>query len=264
MSISAKFLCNETRKCGYNEDGRMSSMDYYGFDHLTPIVFEKKENIHLQRKTRFDLMRKGFLGDIFSAATTNCPSCNACIPLRINTLTFQTSTRQQKKIDAFKQYGGETIWIDDPIGVPKLYQLFNKFLTSRFPNSPMLDYDETTLNAVIRSKANLMVLTNSKNQLLSFAEVDRYEHESSLDFIAYDPDHSYMFLGTVSFLETIRWARDNSIPYVYIGPTNETKSLKYKRYYSGLETYDGKNWIPYDHKIHKEGPDYEQIVQNLG
>ena len=90
MTIKAKFLTSETRRCGYFDDGRKATMDYYGYDNLSKLRFE--ENIPNQyRKTRFSLMRKGLLGDAFSAGATDCSNCNACVPLRINTFEFTTT-----------------------------------------------------------------------------------------------------------------------------------------------------------------------------
>lgn len=262
MTIKAKFLVSETRRCGYFEDGRMATMDYYGHDDLSKLRFE--DDIPDQyRKTRFSLMRKGLLGDAFSAGATDCASCNACVPLRINTFEFEPTTRQRKIMEKFVDSGGEAIWMK-PVAVPPLYDLHRKFLTSRFPNSPMLADEREDFYASLHSKSNMMLLTNGRNDLLGYASIDRFERECSLDYIAYDPDHSDLRLGNVSFLATVHWAQSNLIPHVYIGPTNESASLRYKRYYSGLETFDGENWVAYDPKKHTRGPNYDKIVQRFG
>lgn len=160
--MKIKYLGTETRRCGYFDDGREATMDYWGHDDLSKMRFEK-DIPEKYRKARFELMRKGLLGDAFSAATTDCVGCNACVPLRINTFEFQTTTRQQGVLSRFKEDGGESIWMK-PIGVPALYDLFKKYVSNRFPESPMLDYDRETLFAMLHSKSELLLLTNKSNK----------------------------------------------------------------------------------------------------
>ena len=127
----------------------------------------------------------------------------------------------------------------------------------------MLDDEREDFYTTLHSKSNMMLLTNGNKDLLAYAIIDRFEQECSLDYIAYDPDHSDLRLGNVSFLETLSWAYNNLMPYVYIGLTNESASLRYKRYYSGLETFDGEKWVGYDPKKHVRGPDYDSIVKRF-
>jgi arginine-tRNA-protein transferase len=264
-TISVKFLMSESAPCGYYDDGRMASHDYYGLTIPTQGAFEKKV-LESMRKTRFSLMRKGLIGDIFSAKANDCPTCNACVPLRINTLEFNLSSRQKRILKKFENSNGEVIWTEPENFldlIAKFYELYKKYLNARFPHSPMSQHDIEDLYISMMSKSDLMVITDNNNTLLGFTQVDREGPEASLDYIVYDPDASDLFLGGVSFLHTVAWAQDNFIPYVYIGSTNETKALKYKRYYSGLETFDGEEWVAYDPKVHTKGPCYDTIISEL-
>ena len=261
MNIAVKFINTEESPCPYYKDGRISSMAYFAAGDINSHCFEKSIS-EKYRKTRFYLMQKGLLGDVFMAAATDCPSCTACVPLRINTAQFEQTKRQKNTLENFYTKKGEMFWTK-PIQAPALYNLYKKYINQRFPNSPMKDDTQESILGSIMSKTDLLLLTNTSSNLLGYAQVDRWKNEASLDYIVYDPDHSDLFLGNISFLETVRWAQENSISYIYIGTTNETKALKYKRYYSGLETFNGENWVPYDPKIHFHGPDYDKIIQNL-
>ncbi len=266
MSISGtKFLLSESFPCGYYEDGRMATIDYYGQGQPARYPFEKKVLGEI-RKNRFSLMQRGLIGSIFSATANDCIGCNACVPVRINTLNFNQTTRQTRVLQNFRDHNGEAIWAepdDAKALIPDLYKLYKKYLAARFPKSHMNDTDLEDLGLTILSKSQLLLLTTPDNDLLGFTQVDREGAQASLDYIVYDPDKADLYLGSVSFLESIAWAQENFIPYIYIGSTNDSRALKYKRYYSGLETFDGENWVPYNPKQHTQGPDYDSIVQQF-
>jgi len=261
MIVSAHFLATETRPCGYFDDGRVSTMDYYGYDSLRNMRYDGSTPSQY-RKTRFDLMRKGMLGDAFSAAIVSCEPCRACVPLRINTFEFEITSRQQKIMDNFVNGDRESFWTK-PISAPPLFALYKKYLSQRFPNSPMLDEDIHDFYSSLHAKSEMMLLTNKDDRLLGFASIDRFDKECSLDYVTYDPDFSDLRLGNVAFLATVKWAQENLIPHVYIGPINESKSLRYKRYYSGLETFDGEKWVHYDPKKHNTSPNYAAIKKRF-
>lgn len=62
----------------------------------------------------------------------------------------------------------------------------------------------------------------------------------------------------------MQWAKDNFIPYVYIGATNETKGMKYKRYYSGLETIVNGTWVNFDPNTHTQGHEHRPMLRAEG
>lgn len=263
---NTQFLTSTSSPCEYYQDGRMASFDFYGYEQPKTYPFQKPV-LQSVRQNRFSLQRKGLIGNAFSAITNSCDDCNACVPLRINTTKFKESTRNKKVLkDFFEGASAEAFWFDseDVIGVmPALFDLYKKFLSARFPNSSMHKHDIEDLAITVLSKTNTLILMNAQQEIIGFSQVDREAGEASLDYIAYNPDDSDLRLGNVSFLSTVRWAQENFIPYIYIGATNESAPLKYKRYYSGLETFDGENWVDYDPKVHLEGPDYDEIIMQL-
>ncbi|MEM8833865.1 MAG: GNAT family N-acetyltransferase [Pseudomonadota bacterium] len=258
----SKHLASETRECGYLNNGQLSQIIYFGAYSIEDITFEEKVLVQA-RKTRFELMQKGFLGDAFCAGATICSNCNACIPIRINVSKFKFSARQKREYNAFDDAGGD-YFLKESFFESEMYELFKKYLTHRFPNSPMHDYEVDTLRGVILSKSHLLIMVNNDYDFLGYAEIDQYEDECSLDFVVYDPDHADLRLGSIAFIQAIDWAQQNELTHIYLGPTNDTSALRYKRYLSGLECFDGEEWVDYDPKIHRTGPDYRHLIEKLG
>jgi len=262
MLKNVRLLEVQTRECGYQDDGRLSKVACYGIMQLDEIDFSEDVSERC-RKARFELMQKGFLGDVFIAGATLCPTCNVCQPVRINLNKFDFSKRQEKIERRFLE--SDALYsMRAPIYRSEMYDLFKKYLSNRFPDSPMHDYTEETLQFDILSKSHLLVISNDNNELLGFALIDQYENECSLDYIVYDPDHADLRIGDNAFIAAIRWAQDNGLNQIYLGPTNDTAALKYKSYLNGLETFNGHAWVNHNSKTQTEGPDFKAIIKRFG
>ena len=264
MRINAKPLEVDEYDCTFFPDGRKAKDVVF----YNPDLNEFPDSIPLQqqaRKTVGQLVRKGFIAAPFTAVAQACDDCNACVPLRINTQKFSLNKNQKRVLAKFENSGFELLQATSeqtPPLIRRLNDLYEKYINWRFPGTPMTELKDYERAAFILESPNISIILDGSKPI-AFALTSESPFETTLDVIAYDPDYKKYSLGSLLFIKSILSAHDNIVPYVYIGMTNESKALKYKQGYSGLETFDGDQWIDYKPETQTQGPNYQQIIRRM-
>ena len=89
------------------------------------------------------------------------------------------------------------------------------------------------------------------NKLVGVDLLDIVDDGVSSIYFFYDPDYSYLSLGNFSILIQIDLARQNNLPWIYLGyHVDGNQSLEYKTKYKPYQTLQGypdmedkENWI---------------------
>ncbi len=259
MAIEPTLITDDAVICGYFGDRPAQHI------YISP---DKKDRRYIERANeyrayKFGLLAKGFLAESFAVASNNCPSCNLCVPLRMNIAEFAPSN-SQKKLTKSTERLTESI-VTKPVSVPVLYELFKKYLNKRHPLSPMHDFTEDSFNGLLYSK-NVMILLVKGDDLIGYALIDRHENSASLEHIFYDPEFKKknLSLGKYLWLKSIEWARNEDIEYLYLGPYNASPKLSYKAGFSGLEVFADDIWQKLNKDRSYEGPNWQAMVEAEG
>ncbi len=182
-----------------------------------------------------------------------CPRCSACEPVRVAVADFQPSRSQQRA----KKLGDQHLqvrWTSPKVDEFRV-QLFNKHRRLRglshgdFPATAD-DYQSFLLNAA----CNVLELQLwYQEQLVAISITDIGLTSISAVYCFFDPDYSWLGLGTYAILQQIEQARQpaESRPFgnrhwLYLGLyVGENAHLNYKAKYLPHERLVGDNWQLY-------------------
>ncbi len=177
------------------------------------------------------LYRQGYFGslppefvDLFFAAgfrrngnilySMQCPTCDACVPIRLRSKEFQPS-RNLKRVWT-KNKDIEVLVAPLEVSEEK-YALLDKFLTQRYPihSSRAQDYySGFFINSMTRT---MEVSYYIKGRLVGVSIVDVLAESLSAVYFYFDPDFSKRSLGTYNILYLLDWAKNSGLEFVYLG-----------------------------------------------
>ena len=254
--------------CAFKEDGRKRRR--IAIRQESHWQTSRQDAITNLKAGVISLSEKGLLGSTFTGIATNCPECNECVPLRINTDKFKLSRSNRRKLKSFADLNANIV-ITDPEEAnyrlkSAIFNLHRKYSKWRFPKKYQFSNNPNNFDFEISSGTHLLLVNDEDDKLLSFAIMNRDGQGANLSHISYNPSFQNHFLGTVTLLKVVEWAQDQGINHIYLGATNDGDRLRYKQSYSGLETLDGdsEEWVDFDAQRHTEGPDYGVILRKLG
>ncbi len=176
----------------------------------------------------------------------SCSDCSACLSARIRVADFAPSKSQRRswKRNAILKRRSTSPWATED-----QYALFRDYLDARHADGGMADMDVFEFAAMIeetpiRSRVVEYVDT-ATSDLIAVSLTDVIEDGLSMVYSFYTPDRSRDGLGTYMILDHIEIARENNLPYVYLGYwVPGSPKMGYKARFSGLEVYIGGEWQP--------------------
>jgi arginine-tRNA-protein transferase len=171
-----------------------------------------------------------------------CPSCAACLSLRIIVDQFQPNRSQRRCWKANTAILTRRIDTAGPLDFAKL-QLYRRYHTyqhhhKQWPNDGFID-PEQYAESFLRNPFTTEEWTyHLQGQLLGVGYVDRLPAGLSAIYFFYDPDHRARALGTFHILSLIEEARRQRLPHVYLGYyVASCGSLAYKARFRPCEVY---------------------------
>jgi len=174
----------------------------------------------------------------------SCSDCAACLSARIDVAAF-TATKTQKRIA--KRNAHLSRRATSPWATEEQYDLFRRYLDARHADGGMADMDVFEFAAMIEEtpiRSRVIEYTDrDARELIAVALTDVLEDGLSMVYSFYDPDLPKASLGTWMILDHIEIARENALPYVYLGYwVPGSPKMGYKANFSGLEVYSGGRW----------------------
>jgi arginyl-tRNA--protein-N-Asp/Glu arginylyltransferase len=172
-----------------------------------------------------------------------CPTCSACVPVRIAVEEFEP-TRSQKRVLRMN----EDLRLDQApaIATSEQYRLFATYQASRHGDSDMARMAMADFAAMVdegRADTSLVEARDAGGRLVACMLTDRLGDGWSAVYSFYDAALERRSLGTYMILGLIARARAEGLPYVYLGYwISQSRKMAYKARFRPLEALGRDGW----------------------
>ena len=231
LPIAPQFYVTAPQPCPYL-DGRMERKLF------TALQGENADRLN------DSLSQQGFRRSQNVLYRPSCADCSACLSARIDVSAFNAGKGQRRtlKRNAHLQRRATSPWATED-----QYALFRRYLDARHAKGGMADMDVFEFAAMVEEtpiRSRVVEYTNREtDELTAVSLTDVLEDGLSMVYSFYAPDLPRQSLGTYMILDHIAIARENKLPYVYLGYwVPGSVKMGYKANFSGLEVYEGGEW----------------------
>jgi leucyl-tRNA---protein transferase len=173
----------------------------------------------------------------------DCPTCNACVPVRVSAANFTPSRSQRRVLATNTDAPGAII---EPIATAEQYDLFSRYQTSRHGDGSMAKMDFDDYQAMVEDspvKTLVIEYRTPDDSLVACALSDRLIDGLSMVYSFFDPEAARRGLGTFMILDHIRRATALGLDHVYLGYwIAEAPKMAYKTNFRPLETLGRNGW----------------------
>jgi len=178
---------------------------------------------------------------------TRCPSCSACIPIRIPVADFAPGRTQRRIVRrADRQL---RLSIGPPMLDQRRVDLYNLHKQGRglAQGQCPIDsegYDDFLVNTCCES---FELRYHLGDDLVAVAIADRGQRGLSAVYCYYDPGYAHLSLGTYSILKQLDLCRRLGLSYLYLGLyIEESAAMRYKAAFLPHERLVGGRWLRFD------------------
>jgi arginyl-tRNA--protein-N-Asp/Glu arginylyltransferase len=191
------------------------------------------------------LSRGGFRRSHNIAYAPVCPSCNACVPIRIRATDFAPSRTQKRVARANADLLVQEM---PPRATAEQYQLFQAYQQRRHGEGDMAtmsfyDYRAMVEDTPIETSIVEFRLPNGK--LLGACLTDRLGDGLSAVYSFFDTAMDARSLGTFAVIWLVNRAVELGLPHVYLGYwVAESRKMSYKARFHPSEILRAGQWIP--------------------
>lgn len=216
----------------------------YGLDQLA--VYHQAMFTSIGDDTLEMFFDRGYRRNGNCIYSMRCPSCRACVPIRVRPREF-TPSRTQRRIG--KKNSDVTAGIAPLRMCEENLALLDKYLKARFPDSRSSaeDYYAGFFISAISRCFEIRYRVNDR--LIGVAVVDGSERWLNAVYFYFDPDESHRSPGVMNILNLLHFCRRNKIGLLYLGYLIKgISSMAYKAAYKPHELYFGGSWkvVPRD------------------
>lgn len=181
----------------------------------------------------------------------SCPSCNACIPIRVVAGRYQPTRSQRRVIKANE--GILRMESLAPSITEKKLDLYMRHHNAHAANKGWPEPSEQGaiehINAIMEGPLPVEEWCfYLEDELLGVSYVDLLPDGFSGIYFYYDPDYRERSLGTWMIISMIRRAARLALPYAYLGYfIKGCRSMEYKGKFAPSEVLSQScQWIPFD------------------
>ncbi|WP_374589524.1 arginyltransferase [Novosphingobium sp.] len=195
------------------------------------------------------LGRIGFRRSQTVAYRPSCADCQACVSVRVVTDEFRASASQRKNL---KRNSDLIATVCRPWSTAEQFELLQRYLGQRHPGGGMTSMDETDFaDMVEHTPVESWVVEyrepnadGTPGRLIGACLTDRQGDGLSMIYSFYEPDHEGRTgLGNYIILDHIRRAREEGLPFVYLGYWVEGSArMQYKIRYRPMELLRRNGW----------------------
>lgn len=188
------------------------------------------------------LSRSGFRRSGEMLYSPKCPSCNACVSVRIPCVGFKPS-RGQKRV--WRKNFDLRASIEDVRFEQEHFDMYYRYQVHRHPDSSMCDDDTSKYIGFIESSysRSKFLCFRLDGKLIGISVIDQFDGGVSAVYTFFDPEYSNRSLGTYAILYALKLAKMHKIPYVYLGYwINGSPKMDYKRKFKPLQGYIERQW----------------------
>jgi arginyl-tRNA--protein-N-Asp/Glu arginylyltransferase len=189
------------------------------------------------------LSRAGFRRSHNIAYAPVCPSCQACIPIRIPVATFQPGNTLRRIAKANAQLEG---FVVTPRATAEQFQLFQRYQQARHGGGDMATMSFYDYRAMVEDtpvETFLAEFRDPDTRLISACLADRLGDGLSAVYSFFAPAMEKRSLGTHAILWLIDRAKALGLPYVYLGYwVPESRKMAYKARFRPSEILVSGTW----------------------
>lgn len=203
---------------------------------------------------------KGFNPGTLYVMGNDCQACRSCVPLRIRAIDYNFSKNEKHIL----KHNADLAVSIGPVRISiEHHALFLKYLNRRHPENENNQWKLHDLERHLTLYSHIIELRTEQKKLAGVVVFNLLDSSLSAFQVFYDPDlsdnrHS---LGTLCYLEMIKFAQEQQRDHIYIGAWVEgSKKLDYKKRFQNLEALTDQEWLPFDPKAHVTGPDMRTKV----
>jgi len=219
------------------EDKQCSYFD----DKLCDIRYKYMENCSSDEQLK--MLERGWRRFGNMHFVPECKECNKCTTIRIDIEKFQFSKSQKRVLNKNKN---TEVYVQKPTVTYEHIDLFNKyheFMTQKKNwNENIIDVQEYN-NSYVNGAHNYgkEILYFRDDKLIGVALSDMLQGGMSAVYCYYDHEYENLSIGQFSILAQISIAKQNKIPYLYLGYwIKDHYSMGYKERYKPFEVLENR------------------------
>jgi leucyl-tRNA---protein transferase len=206
-------------------------------------LFTRLEHPGHRTEVNAVLTRAGFRRSHDVAYRPMCPSCSACVPVRVLADRFAPS-RVQRRIQ--RRNADLLVTAAQPVADEERYALFAAYQRARHRDSDMSQMGFADFAAMIeegRADTWLFEARAAEGALLGAMLVDRVDDGYSAIYSFYDPHSADRSLGVFLILSMLRQCREEAKPHLYLGYWIErSPKMAYKKLFQPFEVLGEMGW----------------------
>ena len=172
-----------------------------------------------------------------------CRECTACTTIRIDIKKFEFSKSQRRVMNKNKD---TEVYIQKPTVTYEHIDLFNKYHDVMHQKKnwdinviDVNEYNNSYVNGAHDFGKEILYFRDDK--LIGVALSDMMEGGMSAVYCYYDHDYEHLSIGQFSILAQISIAKQNNIPYLYLGYwIKDHFSMGYKERYAPFEVLENR------------------------
>ncbi|HYB09958.1 MAG TPA: arginyltransferase [Alphaproteobacteria bacterium] len=193
------------------------------------------------------LLRGGFRRSHQVAFRPACPECQACVPVRVLTESFEERPWMRRILKLNAPLAVEVV----PARASReQYALFRRYIATRHGDGEMalMDYDDYR-NMIEDSPVRSFVLEfrDPLGVLVAACLADRLSEGFSAVYSFFAAGGKWPSLGSYMILHLILAAQQRSLPYVYLGYwVGGSRKMAYKARFRPLEALGSEGWRKFD------------------
>jgi arginine-tRNA-protein transferase len=189
-----------------------------------------------------DLLLAGFRRSGEQVYRPHCPSCQACIPLRIAVEHFQPS-RSQRRVWCRNQ--DLQVRIIAAGYSDEQFELYRRYIAAKHPDGGMDDPapSDYTNFLLARGVETRFIEVRYRQRLLAIAVTDLLDDGLSAVYTFYDTDMGKRSLGVFSLLRQIDYCRELTQNYLYLGYwIGACSKMRYKQDFRPCQVLTARGW----------------------
>lgn len=221
---------SELTPCSYINGLQASSL--YANPYDTP---DQALYAHL---IRFGFRRSGDL-----VYRPDCGRCRRCVPVRLKVCDFKPGRRFRRILRNNQDISIHTV---RPALTDEYFRLYQRYLLSRHAGGSMENSSEQDFSNFLVSHwlESHFIELRHEGTLMAIAVTDTLADGLSAVYTFFDPDHRYRSLGNLAILVQTELAREQALPYLYLGYwIRDCNKMSYKSDYQPLQYFAEDRWM---------------------
>ncbi len=189
------------------------------------------------------LSRYGFRRSGQHIYRPRCPTCSACVPVRVPVMEFAPRRSQRR---TWRQNQDLRVQTCEPRFKEEHFSLYRRYLESRHKGGGMDNPSPSQYMEFLVSPWSHTVFYEVRlgQQLLGVTVADHLEDGLSAVYTFFDPEYRRRSLGVYAVLWELEEAKRLGLEWLYLGYwIKESTKMRYKTEYQPLEYFQDGHWV---------------------